>query len=83
MEKHLFYSQNLEVCLKRKNNLAVFERIQKPDSDEMCEVIFGSFLFSKYHIDSDFHLFQSILLETSFLELDFCCLLQVYNQILN
>ena len=47
IQKLLFSWQNPEVCLKRKNNLAFFEWIQNPDSDEMFKVFFGGFLFSK------------------------------------
>ena len=89
----MFSWQNLEVCLKWKNDLAIFEWNQKPDSYEMsnvfccccCCFFLGGrdFVFSKYHIDSDFHLFQLILLEISFVELDFCHLFQVKNRILD
>ena len=72
IKKHLSYWQNLEAFLERKNNLAFFEWNQKPYSDEICKVFFGwGFLLSKYHRDSNFHLFQSILPESSLLKLGF------------
>ena len=49
-----------------------------------CVTFFGGrFVFSKYHIYLGYHLFRLILLETSFLELDFHHLFQVYNRILD
>ena len=52
---------------------------------EMCNACFlfvcfgGGEVISKYNIDSGFHLFWLILLQTSFLELYFCHFFQVYN----
>ena len=61
MQKLLLSWQNLAVCLKRKTNLVLIK----------CVMFFLGFVFSRYHIDSDFHLFRLILLEASFFRTGF------------